>query len=156
MFSDRCSPQTLSLPFPEAKLKTSLASLQLSALPTDTASAQARVIQDQLRKVMSLGLRVGVVLLFPFLYFFLGPLETQWAGQPGWARSLPGQGSGHGRGLQLKTTPAQGIPTPPLPWPPIRNDSLRLVPWGLDLVTQEQASPSPSQGHSEGRHHLKC
>lgn len=99
-------------------------------------------------------------LMYLFLYLSLGLLEIHWAGQAGWARSLPGQGSGHGRGLQLKTTPAhcrvQGIPTQQLPWPPIRSDSLHPVPWGLDLVTQEQASRSPSRVHSEGHHHLRC
>lgn len=69
MFSDRCSPQTLSLPFPEAKLKTSLASLQLSALPTDAASAQARVIQGQLREGHVLGPQGECCLTFPFSLF---------------------------------------------------------------------------------------
>ncbi|XP_004406322.1 PREDICTED: uncharacterized protein LOC101380803 [Odobenus rosmarus divergens] len=91
-----------------------------------------------------------------------GLLETQWAGQEGRARSLPGWGSGHGRGLWLKTSPAhcrpQGIqpPSPQLPWPPIRNDSLQLVPWGLDLATQGLASPLPSQGLSGGLHLSRC
>ena len=108
-------------------------------------------------------LRVIILSSLPFLSFSLGLLETQWAGQEGRARSLPGWGSGHGRGLWLKTSPAhcrpQGIqpPSPQLPWPPIRNDSLqRLVSWGLDLATQGLASPLPSQGLSGGLHLSRC